>query len=208
MNPGRGSRRIVGLRGDGCWRCKKSWSFFERVGHIGATPATIIAPLRPGLNEQATDPLPVMTDHSVGWLDSSDSGASGPLKAGRPLLKEAKSTPAVPETKPGGPLRGEWMAPTLPISGYPFSSPSYVCSLSSFADTDTDIVLVVEDNGVNRKILTTMLKRTVCRLISSEMSADIRSGLPIRRSRGRSRRSQQIPLLLTGSRPTRYQYAT
>ncbi len=42
MNPGRGSRRIVGLRGDGCWRCKKSWSFFERVGHIGATPATII----------------------------------------------------------------------------------------------------------------------------------------------------------------------
>lgn len=63
-----------------------------------------VVPVRPGIREQATDPLPAVSD-PVGWPDSSDS--SSPTAAGRPSLHEAKSTPVVPETKLGDPLRGE-----------------------------------------------------------------------------------------------------
>ena len=125
-----------------------SASFAESKSHQkGLETPRFVPPLRPGMHEQATDPLPAVSSDPPAWSDSSSSEPHRSVPAGdsRPELKEMKSTPAIVEVKQGGPLRGMYF----------LDDQLYI------ADFSIQIVLVVEDNGVNRKILTMMLKRTV-----------------------------------------------
>ena len=71
--------------------------------------------LRPALHEQASDPLPAVSD-PVQWSSSSDSSSSDNVMLKRPPLKEASSTPIVPETAAGDTLKGQLNPKTLSLS--------------------------------------------------------------------------------------------